>query len=280
VINFNLTQQNNNKTHMALVKTIFKVILWLIIFIIGLFTVITLTIWIIKTPSNNREWEFGQQTLQNVIFDENNITIKDLRDYDWRKTGKEENYIDFEFKLSEITGMEVGEAHFSPKEGIAHIFLIFNLENSKNIALSIETRREVGEEFALVKGLKFDYEIIYILTTKEDLLSLREERKERVYVYPIKITQEKAQELFKLIALEVNELYEKPKFYHLFFGNCTNLITDEVEKISDKKFPLYEKTFAPGYAGRALFEMGILDIDSNLKNIEEVQNKYLINFNK
>jgi hypothetical protein len=122
----------------------------------------------------------------------------------------------------------------------------------------------------------FDYELIYILATKNDLLSLREKRNERIYIYPIKTTAEKAQKLFLNFAKRVNSLYEQPEFYHILFKNCTSLTVDEVKKISDRKFSWYEQTLAPGYAGEALFDMGL--IDTGLKDFKKVREKFLIKF--
>ena len=252
---------------------------YLLLFILGIVVLAILGsfgLWFFKEPSNNRIWEFGQEKNQYVKIEKDNIEVKDLRDFDWTKKGHETNFRDFSFNLSDIDGLEVGVSHFSTHEGIGHVFLIFTMHNGKDIALSIESRREVGESFSLQGGLLFDYELIYILTTKNDLLSLREKRKERVYVYPIKIDAQKAQKLFLLIAEKVNSLYETPEFYHLFFKNCTNLIVKEVEKISDRKFPFYEETFAPGYTGETLFKMGL--IDTELKDFKKIREKFLVDF--
>lgn len=231
-----------------------------------------------KNPSNDRDWEFGQQKLQKIEFNKDNkIKIKDLRDYDWTKKGNEEKYINKEVNLDNLSGLEVGISHFSEKnEGIAHIFLIFNFDNDDNIALSIESRREKGEKFEILKGLTYDYELIYIWATKNDLLSLREKRDERVYIYPIKADIEKIKKILKSSLEKTNSLYEKPEFYHILFKNCATLIVDEVQKVSDLKFPMKEQIFEPGYSDKALFDMGLLK--TKLKDFEKVKEKFLIEF--
>lgn len=248
-----------------------------VVALLVLFFVATWIFYLVKSPSNDRNWEFGQQKLQQVVFDQDQVLVKDLRDYQWTDIGNEEYYRDFEFDLKDIVGLEVGESHFSVHEGIGHIFLIFNLKDGQDVALSIEARRNDGEDFGILKGLIFDYELIYILATKRDLLSLREQREERIYIYPMKATPEVAQKLFGLIAKRVNSLYQKPEFYHLLFRNCTNLITDEVEKISEHRFPFYEKTFAPGHAGRALFKMGVID-GANADDFSEIRDQYRVKY--
>ncbi len=205
---------------------------------------------------------------------DNIITIKNLRDYNWTSTKDIENYIDFSFKILDIDSVEVGVSHFSSKEAVAHVFLVFNLKNGKSFALSIESRREKGEKFSIIGGMFFQYELIYIIATKDDLLKIREKRNEKVYLYKIKIDLDKTEKLLLLLTQKINNLYEKPEFYHIFFKNCTNLIVKEVEKISNIKFSLFVKNFAPGYSGKLLFDMSL--IDTNKKTFKEVQEESLV----
>ena len=266
-----------------ILKQIFK---WFFIILISLILfaiILSLILKTIKTPKLNSNWEFGQEIAPQVkIIDKNNgdkdIEIINLRDFDWlKKTKKEQKkYINYKFKLSDIVGVKMGVSHFSTKEAIAHVFIIFKLKNNRNFGLSIESRREVGEKFSLTSGLMYDYELIYILATEDDLLKLRKKRKERIYLYPIKTTPQKVKNIFLGLSKKINSLYEKPEFYHLFTHNCTGLMADEVEKVSDKKFPLLEKVFLPGYADKAVFDLGL--IDTNIKDFKEVKKKFLVEF--
>ena len=142
--------------------------------------------------------------------------------------------------------------------------------------MSVESRREKGEKFILLKGLTYDYEIAYFLASKEDLISLREKRHERVYLYPVKINSDIVKKLFLKISNKVNKLYYKPEFYHLFSNNCVNAITKEIEGISENKFSFFEAIFAPGLFDRDLYHMNL--IDDNEKDFEKIKNKYLIHF--
>lgn len=249
-----------------------------IIAIVILFLIITLLLWIFKNPSNEQSWEFGQQKLQKVDIKKNEITIKDIRNYNWKEKKVEAVYLDKKFKITDIIGLEVGQSHFSVHDHIAHIFLVFKVKDGKDFALSIEARRSDEEKFSIIGGLKFDFELIYLLATKKDLLSLREKRKEKVYIYPINATPEKSQELFLNLSKRINHLYKTPEFYHLFFKNCTNLITSEVEKISNLKFPFFEKTFTPGYSGEALHKMNLIKGANPKKPFKEIKQNYLIQF--
>lgn len=260
-----------------MIKKITKFFLKFILFIFFIFFLLTFVFYIFSTKKKDAIWELGQEKIPEVVFSENGkIEIKDLRDFDWNNIGNETSWKDLKFKKSQIVGMEVGISHFHVNEGIGHVFLIFNLDNGKDFALSIESRREKGEEFTFLGGLKFDYEISYFLATKKDLLSLRKKLNERVYVYPIKTSPKKSQEIFEILSKRVNSLKKDPEFYHIIFKNCTNSITREIEKISEKTFPILERSFLPGYADRALFEMGL--IETKEKSFEETKKKFLVDF--
>ncbi len=286
-------------------KIIIKWILIFFVFVLATYFSFSFFVKLGKVPKLNSNWEFGQEKTASVVFEENlrskfssknevkenvqdiekkteKVTIKNLRDFSWTKEKKEDQkkYLDYNFNLSDIKGLKLGVSHFSTTSAIAHVFIIFDLENGKDFGISIESRRDNGEKFSLFSGLKYDYELIYILATEKDLLELREKRNEEIYLYPVKISAQKAQEVFKQLSKRINSLDKKAEFYHLFSKNCTVLIADEIEKISDKniKFPFFEKVFAPGYTGKAVFEMGFIKTEE--KDFKKMKKKFLVKFNK
>ncbi len=265
----------------SFMKYIFKFIKYFIVVLLVvllIFFLYSLYLKNTKTPKKNANWEFGQEKTAQVFFNNDKVNIKNLRDFHWEEKNNTEktNWKDVEFSLSDIIGLKMGVSHFSVHSGIAHVFVVFEIKNGENIALSIESRREVGEDFSLKNGLTYEYENIYILATEKDLLDLRKIRNEKIYLYPIKTSPKKAQKLFLQISEKVNKLNKNPEFYHLFFNNCTNQIANEVEKFSDIKFPFIEKTFLPGNSDKALFEMGLINTDKT--DFEQVQKDFLVKF--
>ncbi|MGH1428212.1 MAG: DUF4105 domain-containing protein [Arenicella sp.] len=255
---------------------ILKVSFYLSLSLFILLAVASLFFYLTQSPSNDRHWEFGQQVLQQVEFDGDQITIKDLRDYDWGADDHQAQYRDKQFALDDIESIEVGVSHFSVHESIAHVFIVFGIKDQEDIGLSVEARRSVGEDYTISGGLRFSFDLAYFLTSKQDLLSIRQQRNERVYLFKTIATPDVAQDLFKRLADRVNQLYATPEFYHILFKNCASLVVAEVEKISDVHFPFYEKTFAPGFSGKALFEMGLLDTQQT--SFSEVKSESLVTF--
>jgi hypothetical protein len=179
-----------------------------------------------------------------------------------------------QFQLENIIELKAVVSHFSAISEIAHVFMSFVLDDGRELGVSIEARREANEAFSIQGGLLAQFEIMYVLATPEDLLGIRKINKDVVRVYPIKENKEKAQALFLLIANEVNALRKQPALYHLVFKNCTNQLVKNVSILTEKKYPWYFQTLAPGLTGKTLYELDLIDLP-NL-SFKEIQDKTLV----
>ncbi len=228
-----------------------------------------------QQPSHDRDWEVGQEGLPSIIFNEDDVTINNYRNFVWHKDGKIDNvYETKSFKLSDLETVDVIISHFDDFEGLAHIFISFGSKTGEHIIMSLETRREKGEEFSPYWGIMRQFEIIYVVGSEEDVIGLRTNvRGERVYLYPTISTPEKTRALFIELANEINNIYKKPKIYNTLTHNCTNEITRRVEKISELDFPATWKSIFPGYFDEILYEMEIIPAD---KPFLDIKNSYLI----
>ena len=240
-------------------------------------------IWLtLQQPSHNRDWEIGQEKLPYITIDYQSgaVKIDNFRDFIWRKDQEPIiKYKNIQFNIKDIETVDVVISHFEKFEGMAHIFLSFGLRDGRHIAVSLETRREKNEEFSPWLGLLRQFEIIYVMASENDIIGLRTDVREgeRVYLYPTIATPDKAQELFLVLAEEINEVYRRPKIYNTLTHNCTNEITRRVEEISSLDFPLTWKTLFPGYFDEVLYEMKIIPHN---KPFEEVKREYFVDNNK
>lgn len=254
-----------------------KKITWvyLIACIIFVYTIFYLA----KKPSHSRDWESGQGVLPKILISESDVKIINYRDYLWDADGHEEVYRDYEFSVSEIDGLDVFISHFSESESVAHIFLSFSVANGDNVVISLESRREKGEKFSPFLGLFRQYEIIYIVGSESDIIGLRTGvRDERVFHYPVNASREGIQKLFTELAVDINTIYDNPKFYNTLLHNCTNELTRSVEKISDISFPLTWKILFPGRFDEVLYDLKLIPHNESFTNIEkrhEIDNELL-----
>jgi len=242
-------------------KKILARILLGIVGLIMLFALVTAAMYAVVQPKLERDWSLGQEELAHIaINDAGNVHINNLRDFNWSlPKGEVLNYKEADFNINDITGLQVVVSHFSALDAIAHVFLIFNLENGEGIAISVEGRREVGEEFTLLGGLTAQYEFMYVVGTAQDLVSLREMRGERLQVYDINATQSEVHTLFTSLTSTINKTHAKPVLYHLFFKNCVNSLTREVHRLDDSySFSFWVSSFIPGSVGKMLEGMDVV----------------------
>lgn len=241
---------------------------------------ISFVIYSLTNPSNNKKWSLGNSKTASIQFNDDQVLIKNFRDADWQNLDltilKNDDglFKDIEFKLSDIQSLKAVVSHFAPLSEIAHIFILFELKDNTVIGLSVEARKEQGEEYSLSGGLSAKFELIYLLASYRDIVGIRLMRDEDVYSYPIKATAEEAQSLFKAVAARTNEIEQDPELYHLFLKNCTTEIVKLVNQIADNEFPRITQSFMPGDAGKALYKMDLIDSDASSFN--EIQKASLI----
>ncbi len=211
-------------------------------------------------PSHDRDWEFGQEKLPSISLDGDVMRIENFRDFDWTdEVTADARYATRSFALSEMTTTDVFISHFDEFEGLTHIFLSFGFSDGRHIVVSMETRREKGEEFSPFLGVLRQFEIIYVVGSERDIVGLRTDiRDERVYLYQTIASPEISRELFLKIAEDINGVFAQPRIYNTLTDNCTNVLTRRVEDISDRRFPLTWKTVFPGYFDEVLYDMNLL----------------------
>lgn len=245
-----------------------KGLLWTLLVWVVIYSVLV----IVFRPSHNRDWELGHEALPYIVYSDSSslVTIENFRNFAWTDVkAAEARYETRTFNLDLLETVDVFISHFDDFEGLAHIFLSFGFADGEQVVVSLETRREMGEEFSPILGMLRQFEIIYVVGSEADVVGVRTgHRGERVYLYPTVATPEKARELFNTLATKVNDIYAKPRMYNTLTNNCTNELTRPVEQISDIRFPLTWKTVLPGYFDKVLYEMRLIDTTADFPAVK------------
>src|SRR5215467_12098841 len=67
---------------------------------------------------------------------------------------------------------------------IAHTIMSWQFDAGSPLAISIETRKKVGQEYSAIEGFFKQYELIYVVAGERDVIRLRTNyRGEEVYIY-------------------------------------------------------------------------------------------------
>ena len=98
----------------------------------------------------------------------------------------------------------------------------FIFDNAPPLSISIETRPEVGEGFAPIASMFKQFELIYVVGEERDLVGVRtNHRQETVYLYRLNTSADDARRLLLVYLARINELADRPEFYHLLTNSCT-----------------------------------------------------------
>ena len=220
---------------------------------------------LLQRPINDRDWVAEQSRLPRVTVDENQITIKNFRQNEYRtEQDFDVRYRDFEFDLDQIESVWFNVQKFTVLEGLAHTFVCFGLKNNEPddyFGVSVEIRREKGETYSPIRGLYRQYELAYVVGHESDLVVMRTKirRKDRIHMYRVNATPKQAQQLFMDIAGGMNRLAEKPQFYHTLLANCTNTIVRHTYKLTPEPINWMDpRIVVPGFSDRFAYANGLI----------------------
>jgi len=135
----------------------------------------------------------------------------------------------------------------------AHTLLLFEFEGDRLLGLTIEARREEGEDYSAFHGQFNAFELIYIWASARDLLVRRAVMLDHeVFVYPVDITDEQNRMLLTHLLERSQSLSHTPRYYNTIVSNCTN----ELAKAAGFHWaPAYVLT---GRSDEYLYRRGIL----------------------
>lgn len=178
--------------------------------------------WSIILPSHDRPWKPEVSVMPRAIIDGNHVRITGFRNFSYRSNDEFDiRHEEREFDLSKVTSVDFFISYWQPGP-VGHTFVSFNFEDADPLCISIEVRPEVGEGFAPVGSLFKQFELIYVAGDERDIVGVRAgHRGEEVYLYRTRTSRANARNLLDHYLERMNELADKPEFYHLLSNSCT-----------------------------------------------------------
>ena len=228
-------------------------------------------------PTNEADWAPDQKVLAFADINSNLVTIHNVRNFKY-KSQKDYTplYYDKTYDINKIKSVDFAFVPFSRFKFLAHTFLTFGFEDGSYVAISVEIRKKIGQEFSALISLFNQYELMYVIADENDVIKLRTNyrKNEPTYLYPMKINKGQMQKLFLSMIKRANKLKDQPEFYNLFNNTCTTNPADHIREIAPEQFRLSYKVFLPGYSAQLTYESGLIDTDLPF---EKARAKFLIN---
>lgn len=213
--------------------------------------------WAMIAPSNDREWQQDWRKTGWAEIDGDEITFHNYRNFDYSKDGEiTEVWETKTVRLSNLRGIDYFHDAFGG-EWIAHPMTSFDFGVDGRVVMSIETRREEGEDYSEIGGLYKMFELQYVFGSEEDLVRVRTNiREEPVYLYSLDIGEKAMRGIFMQSVKALNDLKENPRWYHVVTANCTTSIRTQTPEKRRRQFDI--RLLLNGKLDELLYERGDL----------------------
>jgi hypothetical protein len=217
--------------------------------------------WLLIPPSNNRNWLRDVAQLPTATLEGNRLTVHNIRNFDYRtETDYTEHWDTRTYDLDKLEGIDLFLCYWGPTL-IAHTIMSWEFADGSHLAASIETRKEVGEEYSAVKGFFRQFEVYYVIADERDVVRLRTNYRvpgEQVFLYRLKVKPGRARAALLDYVAEINDLARKPRWYNALIYNCTTAIRHHAKRIGASN-PFDYRILANGLGDQMLYERGSID---------------------
>lgn len=228
-----------------------------------------LIIFLLRSPQREGPWLLMQERLPIVTVDEKGVTIENIRNFRYHENGDVERvqYISKQYSPKNLQRVWYGLSHFGD-HGFAHAFLSFEFSDGEYLVASIEARLKPGQQYHPVKGLFRVYNRMMVLGTEQDIIGLRTHyRKERVLLYPLKLSQEQIQGLWSKILADTQSISQTPDFYNTALDNCITGILQYTSQWEGFFNRLDYRILLPGYSDELAHKYQYIDGEGSLEEL-------------
>jgi len=214
-------------------------------------------------PSNDRDWSPDLAVLPRAEFSGNQVTIRNIRNCTYRTAEDYDvDHYDRTFDLEKIQSLDFVVVPFLEMPSLAHIAVSFGFAGNEYVGVSVEIRKEKGEEYAPIKGVMRQFELMYVVADERDMIRLcTDQYLNGVYVYRANASPEVVRAMFVDMMHRVNELAEKPEFYNTFTNNCTTNIVKHINSLGTGTVPYDYRVLLPGYFDKLIYDLDMIEKD-------------------
>ncbi|WOE33180.1 DUF4105 domain-containing protein [Acinetobacter sp. SAAs470] len=260
--------------------TVIAIILWLVLACITLrygltwrlmrygpslwlygFMFVLMLIWYFNIEAKqDREWAPEVEKVLTVEQHGDIVTLHNVRNFNWHSENRydprwETRTVD----LNQISGVNIITSYWMGPQ-IAHTLVSFDFYNSPPLTFSIEIRKEKNESFSALGGFFRKFELSLVAADEKDIIFTRSNiRKEQVYFFPIRMPQSEARALFEEYLHTAQQLQQTPRWYNTLTSNCTTLVFDMAQAISQHQYPSDYRLILSGYLPNYLYDLNAFD---------------------
>ena len=221
-------------------------------------------------PSNERSWVNDNERISTADFDDGDVTIHNVRDFEWRSNRDfDERWIDVKIKLNEVSKIWFVLEYFDPdRRQMAHTIMSFEMKDGTRISCSIEVRREKGERYHPIKGLFRQYELIYVWATERDVIGVRTRCRKRSVTHlfeAVVLGPGNERHMLESYLNRTNKLSQSPEWYNTITNTCTTNIVRHVNEVYPGRVPRAVAILLPGLSPKLLQRNNLVKIKGTME---------------
>ena len=244
---------------------------WKIVFTLGGFAAV-LAWWLSLQPTNVADWQPDVAVLPYADIAGNQIALHNIRNCDYRtETDYTVEHYDRTFDLAALRTVDLYLVTWGSPD-IAHTMITFGFTNGDYVCFSIETRKQVGQDYSAVKGLFRQFTITYVIADERDLVRLRTNyrKDEEVCLYRLHLTPAQGQKLFLTYLRRANELHDHAVWYNALTDNCTTGI--RAQRATADRAPWNWRMLFNGHLDELLYERGMFATNLPFAELKKISN--------
>jgi hypothetical protein len=220
----------------------------------------------VRSPSLTRDWDEDVRVLSEVEWQpDGSVRLGQVRAWRYSREGVvSKDYVAAVYDPLDLQGLWLYEQELGLGGRIAHTFLVFEFPEGYGadrwLGLSVETRREVGETYHLVRGMLRAYEQTHVWAREDDLVTRRVELLDYPLTrYRVSVADEHVTRLFEHFVTETAALASHPRWYHTLTTNCTSTLIAYVNEVQPGAIPWHYSFVLTGRTDDYLARLGYLD---------------------
>lgn len=217
----------------------------------------------------DREWAPEQRVLPHVTFlSDESVRIDNVRDFSYHADGSSDaRYASVEYDLSKARSVQFVSVPFWSLP-VSHVFLIFDFDDDRSLAVSVEARRRQGEEFTWRCLIPHYYGLIYVCATPEDVITARTIGYHAdVYRYDLSLNEQTAGRVLKSMLQSAARLESRPRFYHPFVHSCSMDMVRHLRR-AGARLPRFDWRYVLPRSLDGLFvERGLIDWKGSMEDL-------------
>ena len=242
-------------------------------FVVFLVVFTALVVLFLNIPaSNHRDWQPEVAVTPYATFNGDLVTIHGVRNFDYRtETDFTPHWEERTYDLTKLDSADIIAVYWAGK-AIAHVMVSFGFQGKDYLAISIETRKEKGEEYSTLAGFFRQYELYYVVADERDVIRVRTNYRqplEDAYVYRTRVPLRNIRRIFLDYLRTMNEMRTRARFYNTLTTNCTTSILMHT-RMNPETPPMSWKVLLSGYVPDYLYDLGRIDTSMPFPELEKI----------